>query len=142
MAMKELFKMLNDHSNPFMQELVTASYQQCFISEVENILHDSEAVDVNECGTQNVVRLRLVHPAFKASLTQAITKMQSAKLTIDRFGLDSSIPEAKSESASPVREPGFGDKTTVLINDIAIAMRRLHYALYGGKIYKKCEGAQ
>ena len=89
MAIKELFKVLKDHSNPFMQELVTASYQQCFISEVENILHDSEAVDVDKCGTQNVVRLRLVHPAFKASLTQAITKMQSAKLTIDRFGLDS-----------------------------------------------------
>ena len=142
MAMKELFKVLKDHSNPFMQELVTASYQQCFISEVESILQDSEEVDVHECGTENVVRLRLVHPAFQASLTQAITKMQSAKLTIDRFGLDSSTPEAQSESAGPVREPGLGDKTTVLINDIAIAMRRLHYALYRGKIYKKCEGAK
>ena len=44
MAMKELFKVLKDHSNPFMQELVTASYQQCFISEVESILQDSEEV--------------------------------------------------------------------------------------------------
>ena len=56
MAMKKLFKVLKDHSNPFMQELVTASYQQCFISEVESILQDSEEVDVHECGTENVVR--------------------------------------------------------------------------------------
>ena len=30
MAIKELYKMLKDHKNPFMQELVTASYQYSF----------------------------------------------------------------------------------------------------------------
>ena len=66
--------------------------------------------------------------------------MQGAKLTIDRFGLDSGTPEVTQEKTSEVGEPGLGDKTTVLINEIAIAMRRLDYALYRGKIYKKCEG--
>ena len=34
-----------------------------------------------------------------------------------------------------------GDKLTVLINDISLAMRRLEYAFYRGTVYKKCEGA-
>jgi hypothetical protein len=38
-----------------------------------------------------------------------------------------------------VNEPTLGDKLTVLINDIAIAMKFLDYALYRGTIYKKCE---
>ena len=140
--MKELFKVLKDHSNRFMQELVTASYQYCFISEMENVLQDPDAIDADECGTENVVRVCLVNPAFKASLSNAIKKMQSAKLTIDQFGFDSSTPEATSETTNEVAEPGLGDKMTVLINDIAIAMKTLDYTLYKGKIYKKCEGSK
>jgi len=68
--------------------------------------------------------------------------MQSAKLMIDQFGFDSSTPEATSETTNEVLEPGLGDKMTVLINDIAIAMKTLDYALYKGKIYKKCEGSK
>jgi len=30
----------------------------------------------------------------------------------------------------------------VLVNDIGIAMKRLGYALYGGKVYKKCDKAK
>ena len=125
-----------------MQELVTASYQHCFISEMENVLQDPDAIDADECGTENVVRVCLVNPAFKASLSNAIKKMQSAKLTIDQFGFDSSTPEATSETTNEVAEPGLGDKMTVLINDIAITMKTLDYALYKGKIYKKCEGSK
>ena len=140
--MRELFKVLKDHSNRFMQELVTASYQHCFISEMENILQDADIVDAEECGTENVVRVCLVNPAFKPSLSTAIQKLQSAKLTIDQFGFDSSTSEETPEAANEVAEPGLGDKLTVLINDIAIAMKTLDYALYKGKIHKKCEGAK
>ena len=31
----------------------------------------------------------------------------------------------------------LADKLTVLVNDIAIAMNRLRYASYRGKVYKK-----
>ncbi|KAL9976809.1 hypothetical protein ACROYT_G014143 [Oculina patagonica] len=41
-----------------------------------------------------------------------------------------------------IREPGLGENLTVLINDIAITMKMLDYALYIGKIHKKCEGAK
>ena len=44
-AMKELFKVLKDHSNRFMQQLVTASYQHCFISEMENESTNNAARD-------------------------------------------------------------------------------------------------
>ena len=36
----------------------------------------------------------------------------------------------------------LSDKLTVLVNDIGIAMKKLGYALYGGKVYKKCDKAK
>lgn len=139
--MKELFKVLKDHSNGFMQDLVTSSYQHCFETEAELFLEDAESMDVEECGTENVVRVRIVQSSFKAAVSEAIDKMQAAKLTIDRFGLDGTTQDPSVERTSEEIEPRLGDKLTVLINDIAIAMRRLDYALYMGTIYKKCEGA-
>ena len=44
--------------------------------------------------------------------------------------------ETGIEQASPC------DKLTVLINDISIAMKKLGYALYGGKVYSKSERAE
>ena len=52
--MKELFKVLKDHNNKFMQNLVTSSYQQCFLTVTEGFLSDSESMDAEECGTENV----------------------------------------------------------------------------------------
>ncbi|KAJ7378907.1 hypothetical protein OS493_019601 [Desmophyllum pertusum] len=132
LAMKELFKVLVDHSNRFMQELVSASYQHCFVSEVEK----------QECGTENVVRVRLVHASFKSILSEAVAKMQGANLIIDRFGLDATTPNTPLPGQqSNEGEPRLGDKMTGLINDISIVMKRLDYALYRGTIYKKCDGA-
>ena len=44
--MKELFKVMKDHSNGFMQDLVTSSYQHCFISEARKFLEDPDDMDV------------------------------------------------------------------------------------------------
>ena len=35
LAMKELFKVLKDHNDKSMQDLVTSSYQQCFVTVAE-----------------------------------------------------------------------------------------------------------
>ena len=67
--------------------------------------------------------------------------MQGAKLILDRFGFDGSTQGAPLERPPEDGEPRLGDKLTVLINDISIAMRRLDYALYRGAVYRKCEGA-
>ena len=113
MAMKELFKVLKDHSNRFMQELVSSSFQHCFLSEVESILEDPDSMDIQECGTENVVRVRLVHAPFRSVLSEAIAKIQHANLIIDRFGLDCN-QEANSAKEKE-EEPRLGDKMTVFI---------------------------
>ena len=138
--MKELFKVLKDH-NKFMQDLVTASYHQCFLTVAEGFLSNSESMDVEECGTENVVSIRVIQASFKSIVSEAIDKMMGAKLVIDRYGLDGNSQESQEERTSDSMEPRLGDKLTVVINDISIAMRRLEYALYRGTVYKKCEGA-
>ena len=139
--MKELFKVLKDHNNKFMQDLVTASYQQCFLTVAEGFLSDSESMDEEECGTENVVSVRVIQALFKSTVSEAIDKMMGAKLVIDCYGLDGNSQESQEERTSNSMELRLGDKRTVLINDISIAMRRLEYDLYRGTVYKKCEGA-
>ena len=139
--MKELFKVLKDHNNKFMEDLVTAFYQQCFLTVAEGFLSDSESMDVEECGTENVVSVRVIQASFKSIVSEVIDKMMGAELVIDRYGLDGNSQESQEERTSDSMELRLGDKLTVLINDISIAMRRLEYALYRGTVYKKCEGA-
>ena len=115
--MKELFKVLKDHNNKFMQDLVTAFYQQSFLTVAEGFLSDSESMDVEECGTENVVSVRVIQASFKSIVSEAIDKMMGAKLVIDRYGLDGNSQESQ-ERTSDSMEPRLGDKLTVLINDI------------------------
>ena len=140
--MKELFKVLKDHKNPFMEELVSSSYQYCFRDEFESFVGDADSVDLDECGTENVVRVCLVNPSFYSSLSWALKKLQDAKLVIDQFGfqLDGSAVPRENEIVD--EQARLSDKLTLLVNDIGIAMKRLGYALYGGKVYKKCDKAK
>ena len=137
--MKELFK---DHKNPFMEELVNSSYQHCFLDEFESILGDADSVNLDECSTENVVQVWLVDPSFHSSLLWALRKLQDAKLVIDQFGfqLDGTGIERGNETVE--EQARLSDKLTVFVNDIGIAMKRLVYALYGGKVYKKCNKAK
>ena len=82
--MKELFKVMKDHSNGFMQDLVTSSYQHCSTSEARKFLEDPDDMDIEECGTGNVVRVCVVQSSFKSVLSDAIAKIQGAKLTLNR----------------------------------------------------------
>ena len=41
-----------------------------------------------------------------------------------------------------IEQTKLSNKRTVLINDIGITIKKLAYALYGGKVYKKCERAK
>ena len=104
-------------------------------------MSDSESIDVEECGTENVVSVRIIQSSFKAIVSEAIDKMMGAKLVIDRYGLDGNSQESQEQRTSDSMEPRLGEKLTVLINDISISMKRLEYALYRGTVHKKCEGA-
>ena len=140
--MKELFKVLKDHNNAFMAELVESSYRHCFEDEFEKFMGEAQSQDIEECGAENVVRICLVDHSFQSGLSLAVEKLQEAKLVIDQFGFrghDSTSQGAKKTSIEQVR---LSKKPTVLINDIGIAMKKLGYALCGGKVYKKCERAK
>ena len=116
-----------------MQDLVTSSHQHCFMPEAENFLEDSESLDVEECGTENVVRVRVrvIQSSFKPVVSEAIDKMTAAKLVIDHYGLDGTSQETRVKRTNEDVEPRLVDKLTVLINDISIAMRKLNYAITG-----------
>ena len=99
-------------------------------------MSDSESIDVEECGTENVVSVRIIQPSFKAIVSEAIDKMMGVKLVIDRYGLDGNSQESQEQRTSDSVEPRLGEKLTVLINDISISMKRLEYALYRGTVHK------
>ena len=118
--MKELFKVLKDHKNPFMEELVNSSYQYCFLDEFEIFMGDADSVDLEECSTDNVVRICLVDPLFHSSLSWALRKLQDVKLVIDQFGFQLDRSTVPRENEIIDEQARLSDKCTVLVNDIGI----------------------
>ena len=137
-AMKELFKVLKDHKNPLIQELVNLSYENCFRNEVERMLGEEDLLDSQQCGTENVARVWVINSSFSTALQAAVAKLQEAKLQIDTFGLKDGI----RKTMHPDEEARLSDKLTVLVNDIGIAMKKMEYALFRGKIYKTVPAAK
>ena len=129
MAIKELYKTLKDHKNPFMQELGTASYQYSFREEYQSLrgMSPLSSQELEDCGRENVVRVTLINPSFQQAQTKALEKMIEAKLQIDN----------SSKTTKTTGEKRLSDKLTILVNDITIAMQQLEYASYRGKIYKR-----
>ncbi|XP_078367680.1 uncharacterized protein LOC144651614 [Oculina patagonica] len=127
--MKELFKVLKDHNNTFMVELVNSSYKYCFRDEFESVLGEADSIDVDECGTENVVRICLVDPSFHSSLSVALGRLQDAKLVIEHFGFHVDGSDIQTGNEPVVEKARLSDKLTVLVNHIGIAMEKLGYAL-------------
>ena len=113
-----------------MQDLVTASFQYNYQDVFSHLVRMSQlcSQQLDECGTENVVRITLINTSFQQSLTSAIEKMIEPKLRLDKFGFNSTETTTTS---------GVEDKLTILVNDITIAMKKLNYASYRGKVYKK-----
>ena len=130
-AMKELFRVLKDHKNQMIQELVNASYGHCFRNEMDSLLGEEDFMDMQDCGTEKVARVWLTNSCFGSTLKRSITKLQDAKLQIDMFGFHADNPQSGDE------ETRLSDKLTVLVNDIGLAMKKMEYALFRGKMYKK-----
>ena len=136
--MKALYHVLKDHKNPMIQDLTNSSYEHCCREEMEILVGDGDLLDSDNCGTESAARVCLVNPSFNAALQLAVKKLQDAKLVIDQFGFS----PVYLNSAPENHETRLSDKLTVLINDIGIAMRTMEYALFHGKIYKKCPMAK
>ena len=134
--MKELFRVLKDHKNQMIQELVNASYGHCFRNEMDSLLGEEDFMDTQDCGTEKVARVWLTNSCFGSTLKRSITKLQDAKLQIDMFGFHADNPQSGDE------ETRLSDKLTVLVNDIGLAMKKMEYALFRGKMYKKVPSAK
>ena len=130
--MKELFKVLKDHKNPMIQELVNSSYEHCFRNEMESVLGEGDLMDSQDCGTEKVTRVWLTNLTFSSTLQLSITKLQDAKLEIDMFGFQEDNRQSADE------ETRLSDKLTVPVNDIGIDEEN---ALFCGKVYKKFPSA-
>ena len=87
--------------------------------------------------TENVVRLRVVNKDFKAMMVNSVSELRRAGLMIDTFGLDDIVPSTTQTSVSPSLHKPLSNPVTVLCNDIQLAMRKLHYTIYRGDIYKQ-----
>ena len=87
-------------------------------------------------------RVWLVDPSFQSNLSWALRKLQDGKLIIDRYGFQFDGMGVQRGKEPFEEQAMLSDKLTVLVNDIGIAMKKLGYALYGGKVYKKCDKAK
>ena len=119
-----------------------SSYQYCYRDEFESFAGDSDSVDLAECESEKVVRVWLVDPSFQSNLSWAVRKLQDAKLIIDRCGFQFDGMGVQRGKEPFEEQAMLSDKLTVLVNDIGIAMKKLGYAFYGGKVYKKCDRAK
>ena len=113
------------------QELVNASYGRCFQNEMDSLLGKEDFIDTQDCGTEKVARIWLTNSSFGSTLKRSITKPQDVKLLIDKFGFHADNSQAGDE------ETRLSDKLTVLVNDIGLAIKKMEYALFRGKIHKK-----
>ena len=141
-ATKELYKVLTDRKNQHMQDLILSSYRHCYEQEARKVIgNDSDLIDTQdseECDKENVVRVTIVNKKFEASLGSAIERLIEAKLQIDKFGFTTSGITAQPPSPMVQNdEKRLSEKLTILVNDISIAMEKLNYAKYRGKVYKK-----
>ena len=142
-ATAELYKVLKDHKNPFMQDLVRSSYKHCYEGEARKVVGDDGLCtqELDDCGTENVVRVTLVNQKFHASLLRAVERLTTAKLQLDKFGFESSTTTSQASTSQLAtandEDKMLSNKLAILVNDIAIAMGKLSYGTYRGKIYKK-----
>ena len=103
---------------------------------MDSLLGEEDFMDTQDCGTEKVARVWLTNSCFGSTLKRSITKLQDAKLQIDMFGFHADNPQSGDE------ETRLSDKLTVLVNDIGLAMKKMEYALFRGKMYKKVPSAK
>ena len=70
-----------------MKDLVRSSYKHCYEEEVRKAVGDDVfgSQELDDCSSENVVRINLVNQKFHASLLSAIERLTVAKLELDKF---------------------------------------------------------
>ena len=150
-AIDALCHTIKDHKNAFTQDLVNDSFTWLYKQEVRNFVPGMEEESDSQISSQNerfpsvsekVVRVVLVNKSFQQSLEYAMSKMET-KLVTDRVGFDQAPTVPASQGTSEeIRPHHLSNTTTVVINDIGIAMKEPGYALHRGQIFKKVDRAR
>ena len=70
MAINELYKTLKDHKNPFMQELVTASYQYSFREGYQSLrgMSPLSSQELEDRGRENVQPLMIDYDLIEVNI--------------------------------------------------------------------------
>ena len=125
-----------------MQNLVLSSYRHCYKQEARKVIgNDSDFIytqSLKECGKENIVRVTTINKKFESSLATVIERVIEAKIQIDQFGFTASSITTRSPSPMVQNdEEKLSNKLTILVNEISIAMEKLNYATYRGKVCKR-----
>lgn len=92
--------------------------------------------------TENVVRVRVLHDEFKPTMAASIQELRRAGLKIDCFGLHENADRTSSVALPCTPNKPLSCPITVLCNDIHAAMKKLHFGVYRGDVYKKVAETQ
>ena len=92
--------------------------------------------------TENVVRVRVLIGEFKPMMTASIQELRRAGLKIDCFGLNENADRTTSLALPSTLNKPLSCPITVLCNDICAALKKLHFSVYRGDVYKKVAESQ
>ena len=74
--------------------------------------------------------------------TASIQELRRAGLKIDCFGLHEDVDRTSSVALPSTLNKSLSCPITVLCNDICAAMKKLHFSVYRGDVYKKVAESQ
>ncbi|KAJ7394852.1 hypothetical protein OS493_000687 [Desmophyllum pertusum] len=132
-ATQELYKVLKDHKNQYMQDLVRSSYRHCYEGEVRKVVGEDVLCtqELDDCGSENVVRVTLVNEKFHSCLGSAIERLTEAKLQIDKFGFTSDMTMSQSSIShlTSNEDKRLSDNLTILVflNKYYLITKRLQH---------------
>ena len=92
--------------------------------------------------TKNVVRVRVLLGKFKPMMAASIQELRRAGLKIDCFGLNENADRTTSLAVPSMLNKPLSCPITVLCNDICAALKKLHFSVYQGDVYKRVAESQ
>ena len=108
-----------------------------------------EEIEVSDDGhsqqlsaTENVVHVRVLLGEFKPMMAASIQELRRAGLKIDCFGLNENADRTTSLAVPSMLNKPLSCPITVLCNDICAALKKLHFSVYRGDVYKRVVESQ
>ena len=97
---------------------------------------------LNNYRQQKMWFARVLLDEFKPMMAASIQELRRAGLKIDCFGLHEDTDRMLSVALPSMLNKPLSCPITVLCNDICAAMKKLHFSVYRGDVYKKVAESQ